>query len=149
MISIVPDKNIFISAYLRGGNPLRVLQAAHVGRIRMLTTEAILSELTEVLMRPKFQPDFEGRGVRIEDEIAALRTIMILITPTPIPTQATVDPEDQQFLECAVAGKADYIVSGDRHLLDLTTYQNIPILTPAQFLALLNPTATAPDQPPT
>jgi len=50
------------------------------------------------------------------------------------------DPDDDRVLECAVAGHADYIVSGDRHLLKLGSYDSIPILTVRQFLDTIQPT---------
>ena len=51
------------------------------------------------------------------------------------------DPDDDRVLECAVAGRADYIVSGDRHLLKLGSYDDIPILTVRQFLNKIEPTS--------
>ena len=48
------------------------------------------------------------------------------------------------FIECAVVGEADYMVSGDHHLLDLKTDREIVIVTPAQFVSILNPTAELP-----
>jgi uncharacterized protein len=69
--------------------------------------------------------------------LSEYRTITELVTPAEIPPDAIRDPKDIPVLACAVGGKADYIVSGDNDLLVLTAYQNIPILSAAQFLKRL------------
>jgi predicted nucleic acid-binding protein len=75
-------------------------------------------------------------------EIAGLRDAALLVIPTEAPAVIADDPDDDHVLACAVAGEADYIVSGDRHLLTLGEYRGIRILRPAAFLALLDTNST-------
>jgi putative PIN family toxin of toxin-antitoxin system len=89
----------------------------------------ILAEIDEVIHRPKF----EGRSQTIETYLAGIREVAHFATPT-LSINASRDPKDNKYLECAVAAKADYIVSGDVHLLELKEYEGIQILTASEYL---------------
>jgi predicted nucleic acid-binding protein len=69
-----------------------------------------------------------------------LETISELVSTIATLAVIKADPDDDRVLECAIAGRADHIVSGDRHLLKLGSYKNIPIVTVRQFMDLLKPT---------
>lgn len=73
----------------------------------------------------------------LNELVAEYRKGGLLIEPTDTLTVVVGDPDDNRVLECAVAGEATHIVSGDSHLLDLTRYQEVPILTPREFVAHL------------
>jgi hypothetical protein len=98
---------------------------------------AILDELDHVLRYPKLVKRHGWRENERRDFLADLATLAI---PTPGELVLRVisdDPDDDHYLSCAIEGEADYIVSGDHHLLELCEYQGIPILTPRAFLTLL------------
>jgi len=130
---IVLDINVIISALLFGGNPRRILERVILAEAELILSEPILEELTGVLQRPKFR--FPPGA--IQAILAELTSVCYLVRPATSVSQIREDPADNRILECAVEGRADYIVSGDGHLLDLKQYKNIPILNSSQFLILL------------
>jgi putative PIN family toxin of toxin-antitoxin system len=128
MPRVVVDTNVFISAYLFGGVPGRFLRAGLEGYFSLLTSEVLLDEPDEKLAS-KFQMD-EGDRSLIQEELRAAAEII----SSRISLQAIAeDPDDDRVLECAVAGVADCIVTGDRYLLKLKSYGGIAILTLRQF----------------
>ncbi len=130
---VVLDTNILISALMFGGNPREILQKAIRGELRLCLSEQILSELGAVLQRPKF-----GFSVTMVNQILSeLAAITELVVPSKQISEIEVDPTGNRVLECAVEAGAEYVVSGDNHLLDLGQYSSIRILTPYQFLQLL------------
>jgi putative PIN family toxin of toxin-antitoxin system len=130
---VVLDTNVLISALMFGGNPREVLQRAIRGELRLCLSEEILSELGAVLQRPKF-----GFSVTTVNQILSeLAAIAELVVPSKEISQIKDDPADNRVLECAVEAGAEYVISGDNHLLDLGEYSSIRILNPHQFLLLL------------
>lgn len=127
---VVLDTNVLISALVFGGKPRRVFQAATAGVIQLVISEILLEELTGVLEGAKFRYPKELTRM-ILDELTAVAE---LVTPTLSIRRITSDPDDNRVLECALAGRADLIVSGDPHLLDLVEFEGIPIWTPAKFV---------------
>lgn len=138
MIRAVFDTNIVVSGFLWTGAPSRAMDAAIEGQFTLLASETLLTELTIVLSRSKFQPRFDQLGKSVDDFIANYRALVDIIEPTPIQPVILADPTDDAVLACAVAGKADYIVSGDnKHLLALGEYEAIPIIKIDEFLEKL------------
>ena len=130
MAKVVVDTNVLVSATLFGGNPEKILDLAEEGKIKILISEKILEEFREVLQE-KF-----GFSLSIAELAASgIREISSLITPTQRLTVIKEKEADNRVLECAVEDRAQYIVSGDtKHLQPLKEYQEIKILSPAQFL---------------
>lgn len=129
MIRVVADTNIFISALMFGGLPGTFLDLALVKSFQLVTSPALLDELDEKL-RGKFEVSPEDAArIRLRLETSAL-----VVQPAFSLAVVKDDPDDDRVLECAVAGNADYVVSGDRHLLKLGAYDRIPILTARQFM---------------
>lgn len=131
---VVADTNTVVSAFLWGGPPKAVLDAAREQRIQLFTSPALLAELEEVLGRLKFAE----RLARIESTPATLlrqyRALIGIVRPTVIP-RASRDPDDDQVLACALAADAELIVSRDKDLLTLSPFEGIPILTAHEALA--------------
>jgi putative PIN family toxin of toxin-antitoxin system len=129
---VVFDSNVLISrALLPTSIPARAVRKA-VDNATILVSEAILDELTEVLSRPKFD-----RYVTIAERQEFLKSLgriaeMIPITYT---VRACRDPRDDKILELAVNGGATVVVTGDKDLLPLNPFRDIPIVTPAEYLA--------------
>lgn len=111
-----------------------VFQAAHNELFVAILTEALLSETISVLARDKFAEQFSARQIDLEDMIRQYRATAEIVEAAEIPTGVVRDPKDRMILACAVRGKADFIVSGDKDLLTLNNYKGIPILTSKQFL---------------
>ena len=137
MYRVVLDTNVYISALLRGHNPEIILRLSSppFKRYDLFVSQAIFDEIDRVL-RDKFNwlpKDIDLEKSRIADWAAVVKpTKRVSVIP---PDR---DDSDNRILECAVKAKADLIVSGDSHLLDLKEYEGIKIIPPAQFLKLLD-----------
>jgi putative PIN family toxin of toxin-antitoxin system len=131
MIKVVFDTNILVSAFLiEGSNEWKMLDRAVRGNILLYLSEDILSEFIRVVSRPKFSYTKE----KIESMRQMLLRTSRLVTPMQRLTVVVGDPSDNKILECALEAEASYIVSGDRHLLELREYQGIKILSSGEFL---------------
>lgn len=135
------DTNVYISAVLFGGPPANLLALARAGIIELIVSPPILKEIVGVL-RHKF-------GFTASQATAVVREIQSVaqtIGPTTRLTVIREDEPDNRVLECAVAGGAHFIASGDRrHLLSLKTFEGIPICTPAELLRILQGGTSSPD----
>lgn len=136
---VVADTNTLVSGLLWHGNPRRVLDAARAGALQMYTTAALLAELEEVLQRPKFIQRLALAGVTSHTLVFGYAALARLIEPAEITPVILADPDDDAVLACAVAARAEIIVSGDSHLLDLKDYEGILIVTAAHLLTRIIP----------
>ena len=127
----VLDTNIVASALLFGGEPARLTALSQNGQIEWLASAAIIQEYTRVLAYPKFSlTEAEIRELLNEDILPFITAVRV----GKVPAVIRQDPSDDHFLACALAGKADVVVSGDHHLLDLGAYHGIPIVNAKTFL---------------
>ena len=138
MIRAVLDANVFISAILvPKGNPAKIIGAWKADKFQLILSEAILEEISRVLQYPKIAKRHHWSREEIQMFIDDLAHLAIL-TPGKIRLRVIPeDPADDSYVECAVEGKAEYIVSGDKHLLDLGRYGSVTIVTPRAFLEIL------------
>ena len=128
---VVLDTNVLISALLFTGISSELVSLWQKGIIAVLLSREILDEYLRVLAYPKFQlSEAEIKGL-IEEE---LLPYVQVIKPGTRVRVVKRDPSDNKFLECAVAGKADVLISGDKELLALRHYRQVRIHTPARFL---------------
>jgi len=125
------DTNIFLSALMFGGPPEVLMRAARSGQIRLVTSPQILAEMASILKRK-----FEWADEDIFEAILAVSRRADLVNPKQKISVLDDDP-DNRILECAVEGKADFIVSGDRHLLRLKRFGGTAILGASQLLSKL------------
>ena len=134
MFNLTLDTNILVSAFISKGNEYRILRLAKLEKIKLYISLEILEEFKEVISRSKF--GFSQK--QINKSIKQLLSISeILITSSKLEI-VKEDPDDNKILECALDGKSDFIISGDRHLLDLKEYKNIKILTSRELLEKYN-----------
>jgi putative PIN family toxin of toxin-antitoxin system len=136
----VADSNVVVSGLLWRGPSRDLLDRAHRGDLELFTSPALLLELQDVLHRRKFSRRFKLARVKPQQLIVGYANLATLVAPTSIDPVVAADPDDDEVLACAVAATVGWIVSGDRHLLDLQEYQGIRILTPRQALTLLRET---------
>jgi putative PIN family toxin of toxin-antitoxin system len=133
----VIDTGVLVSALIKpGGATGEVLYALRDGRLTVIYSTDTLVEIIDVLGRPAFRAKYH---IMPEDITALVNLIRLrgeLVTPQK-KISACRDPKDNKFLEAALAGEADCIVSGDADLLALTPFEDIPILRPAEILAKL------------
>lgn len=135
MIRAVLDANVFVSAVLiPTGNPARLLALWRDGALTLVLSQPILDELARVLQYPKLVKRHGWSSEHIGEFVAELADFGVLV-PTTLPlTVMTDDPDDNKYLECAVDGAVEYLVSGDEHLLKLREYRHVAILPPRLFL---------------
>ena len=131
---LVLDTNIVASGLLWDGTPARIIDAAQDGAIQIYTSRMLLAELASILKRTKFAKVVAASGLGIEDLVLGYAELALLVEPLPIPPTIIADPDDDHVLACALSAQADLIVSGDKHLLNLGIFQNIEIITAAQFM---------------
>ena len=130
MLKVVLDTNVLISAVLFGGNPRKILYRVIRGNIKLCISEQIIDELKRVLKRPKF--GFSPEIIQlIVNELIMLSEFIIPRIKIDV---IQVDPEDNKILECATEGGANYIITGDIHLLELQSFKEIKIVNPAKFI---------------
>jgi uncharacterized protein len=129
MKRVVVDTNIFVSATL-GGALEAILDRWRAGNFLLIVTDDIVQEYLDVLRRSKFD-----LASSIIDSIMAyvFQKAECVVTGERLQVR-TADPDDNKFLEAAIAGEVDWIVSGDKHLLDIQAYRGIPIITARNFL---------------
>lgn len=126
----VLDTNVIVSGLGWPGAPAAILDAALDGRLVLVSSPPLLAELRRVLGYPKLAKVIE-EGTRLADLIEASSVVVL-----PAHVFAVVaDESDNRVLEAAAQGAADYIVSGDAHLLGLRSFQGIPVMAPAEFVA--------------
>jgi putative PIN family toxin of toxin-antitoxin system len=129
---IVLDTDVIVSALVFGGLPRRVFEAVESGRCEFYYSAEIESETRRVL-RDRFGWDEE----RLHRYLPALWGLGERVTPRRRVNAVKEDPDDNRILECALTADADLVVSGDGHLLRLTSYEGIAIFTPREFLNAL------------
>ncbi len=132
---VVVDTNVLISALLFGGTPGKLTELWKKGTIRPTASREIIDEYLRVLAYPKFRLTEDEIGYLLFREILPHFKIVIAEQGKSI---VTADPSDDKFIWCALAGKAEYIITSDKHLLSLRSHQGISILTPSAFLKSLS-----------
>ena len=135
MIRAVLDTNTIISALLFSGIASRLVEIWQSGSFTMLVSREILDEYVRVLAYPKFKlSGSEIRALVDEEILPFVDTIRVRKRLHP----PVSDRDDHKFLGCAVAGRATYLVTGDRELRALGTYRGVTILNAAEFLSILD-----------
>ena len=128
---VVLDTNILISAFVfPGGNPEAVYRLALDGRIELVTSPVLLAEFARVLA-----DKFGWEEGWTEEAVAHVARTAVIARPTDPVAEIEADPDDDRVLEAAIDGGADWIVSGDRHLLDLKRWRGIRVVKAVTFLA--------------
>jgi uncharacterized protein len=137
-VRLVADTNTVVSGLLWPGPQRRLLELARLRLLTLFTTVPLLLELDNVLKRPKFAERLRAADVTATDLVLGYAALAVIVDPATIEPHIDADPDDDAVLACALAAKADVIVSGDRHLLTLAAYAMIPILPVATLLDQLD-----------
>jgi putative PIN family toxin of toxin-antitoxin system len=132
---VVFDASVWVSnAGYPGSVPYRAVDAARLGLVGSVASEAIIDQVRRALSSPRFAfpPEL------VDDTEEEIRRLSSIVDPVVRLAVIAAKESDNRILECAVAGEADVIVTGDRkHLLPLGAYEGIRIVSPADFLRSL------------
>ena len=131
-MDIVLDTNILVSGLFWSGKPAKVLKLCKTGQHTNYITPDIFDEIKRVLSYEKFALT-EGE---ITEAMGIILSFSKVIKPVTELIVIKTDPTDNRFIECAISCNAEYIVSGDKHLLELHGYKGIKIVSCSEFLTL-------------
>ena len=134
---IVLDTNVWISALLWGGKPAEIIKAAEQRKVIIIASEEIVAEISQVLTYPKLKNIYQTEGLRSEDLIEIVLKASKFAKVTKKLNVVVQHPADDKFIECAQAAGADYIITGDKHLLKVACYKKTRIVSVNAFLQLL------------
>ena len=129
-MKIVLDTNVLVSGIFFSGPPSEILRAWSRGKVRLVVTREIFDEYWRVAA--------ELRGGFPDVDVTRLLELILvgaeICAPAKLPDHVCADPDDDKFFACAVASGADVVVSGDKHLLKVSGYRGIPVMTPRMFV---------------
>lgn len=134
----VADTNIIVSGLLWHGPSRTLLEAARFGAIALYTSDVLMAELLDVLPRAKFANKVTASGLNIEELVRRYALLAARITPAKIGNVILKDPDDDALLACALAARADFIVSGDKRVRNLKHYQRMRIVSVAEALTSID-----------
>jgi putative PIN family toxin of toxin-antitoxin system len=133
---VVLDVNVLVSGFVaRSGTLGAILAAWTGGQFELVTSEHILAGCHRAWTKPYFHSRYTDN--EIHATLALLQTDAMLVTPVSTVRDVTDDLEDDLVLATAVAGDAAYLVTGDNGLLAVEGFWNVSIVSPREFLVLL------------
>ncbi|MCK5355553.1 MAG: putative toxin-antitoxin system toxin component, PIN family [Methyloprofundus sp.] len=135
MVKVVIDTNVFISSFF-GGIPRKIINQWKNGDITLCISQDIIEEYLEVLNRLGLE---DKKEIELLCRLFAEGYHSIFAAKTPSLNVVIDDPDDDKFLECAVALDCKMVVSGDKHLRKIKKYIDIEILSPREFASRLKP----------
>jgi uncharacterized protein len=136
--SLVLDTNVVISALLWYGAPTRLLEMVEEDMIQLFTSHTLIDELSGILLHArKLATPIRKTGFTAEEMIVEYQRITTVITAHKLTQKVCRDADDDAVLACALAAKADMVISGDKDLLVLHPFKNIPIIKPAEAVKQL------------
>jgi len=136
-VRIVADTNTVVSGLLWSGPPQQLINAAREKRITLYSSLALAAEFAEVIGREQFARRIRAAKLSAAELVADYARLANLVVPADINPAVAGDPDDDQILACALAANVDAVVSGDKRLRNLKTYQGIRIISATEVLALI------------
>ena len=133
MARVVIDTNVLVSALLNNGKS-RKLVFKLLDEHTIIVSNQLLAELADVISRDKFSI----KGSQVDRFISVLARKAKMVSLHPISKVILEDPDDDIVLSTALIGKADYIISGDMHLLKIACYKNVKIVSVNKFIQILD-----------
>ena len=133
-MKITSDTNTIISATFWSGSSDKIISQAEVKEIELVLSNDIIKEYGEVLNYKEIQDKIKDKKLEMKRTVGKIISISTMVIPKEKVNIIKDDPDDNAILECAKAGNVDFIISNDKHLLKLKKFENIPILTPDEFV---------------
>ena len=139
---LVVDTNVLVSAFLWRGTPGRLIELAGEKEVQFFTSRALLDELAATLAKKKLTKYVAATGLTAEQMLAGYKRIATTVTARQLDERVSRDADDDAVLACALAARADLIVSGDADLLVLHSFKGIPIVTARKAAERVAPLAS-------
>jgi uncharacterized protein len=133
-MKVTVDTNVLISATFWSGSSEKVIMLAQEKKIELILSKAILEEYAKVLEYEEIKENVKNNDPELRFAIEQIISMSKIVETTESLQIVKEDPDDNKILECAKAGEVDNIISRDKHLLKLNRFENIPIITPEEFL---------------
>jgi len=133
---VVLDTNVWVSIFFNKVLGEEFEELLESGRIEVFVSEDILKEVARVLEYPKIKRVLESAGVTSRDVLEEILRVSSVVNPKEKLDVVAEDPDDDKFLECAVECGAEYLVSGDKHLLKVGEYRGIKVVPAREFLKM-------------
>lgn len=141
MLKAVLDTNLFISGLLTPKGPsAKILTEWKTGAFDLVVSIPILHEIQRVIFYPKIKNKLSWANLEIAEFLYSLAQFSIMTSGQTKVDVIKDDPTDNKYLACALEGNADYIVTGDQHLLKVGEYEGTKIISPREFLDILKKT---------
>jgi hypothetical protein len=139
MLKVVIDTNLFVSSIIsKKGTPAELIDAFSNMEFDLVISTEIIEEIERVCEYPKIKEKYKISKEEVKKLIDTIKDLAEFTKGMyKIRGKVTFDEEDNKFLECAMEGKVDYIVSGDKHLLSLKEFKGIKIINVNKFLKML------------
>ena len=135
-MKIVLDTNVLVSSVIATGVPHEIVVSGFNGEFEIVVSIKTLAEFRTTLL--KYPERFHLSESEVQTEVETVRYFATFVEPDIHITVADNDPDDDMFLEAAVAADVDYLVSGDSHLLDLGSFRGVDIVEPRTFYEQLD-----------
>ncbi|MGB9896244.1 MAG: putative toxin-antitoxin system toxin component, PIN family [Thermoproteota archaeon] len=137
-VKAVLDTNILISLLFKKALAKEISKVMKKKSIEFYSSEEILKELARVLTYPKIEEVLEKAGVNKKTALEALTEKLKIVNPKVKLNVIRRDPSDNKVLECALEAGAEYVITGDKHLLELKKFRKIEVVTMRKFLEKLS-----------
>ena len=131
------DTNVLVSGTFWNGNSFRILDGIDKKRFENVISKDIIVEYNEAVNSDEITDKVKNKGLVVNKVVHKVIQNSNVVVPTKKVDVIKDDPDDNRILECAKEGKVDYIVTQDKHLLRLREFEEIPIITPEEFLKLI------------
>ena len=136
---LVVDTNVLVSAFLWQGTPGRLIALAGEKEVQLFTSRALLDELSATLAKLKLARYVAATELTAEQMLASYRRISTIVTARQLGERVSRDADDDAVLACAIAARADLVVSGDDDLLVLRSFKGIAIVSATEAIRRIQP----------
>ncbi len=133
-MKITVDTNVLVSATFWNGCSNEIINRVERKDIDLALSKEIIEEFAIVLSSEEIQEKIKNKYLEMKRTVGKIASISTIIEPLEKVDIVKEDPDDNKILECAKAGKVDFIISSDNHLLKIKKFEGMPILTPQEFL---------------
>jgi len=134
---ITVDTNVLISSTFWEGDSSKIIKKVETGELKLILSESIIKEFEKVLNYNEIQDKIKNKNLEMKYSINKIVSLSIIIDPLQ-KLNICEDSNDNIILECALEGQVNYLISQDNHLLKLKEIQGIKIITPNEFLSIIN-----------